>query len=213
MQLYNFFFSSTSYRTRIAMALKGLDYDYHSVNLREGEQSGADFIKLNPGKGVPVLIEEDGTKITQSLAILLYLDEKYPEPQLLPTDLLARTRVLELCSVIATDMHPVNNLRILKYLQKDLGLSEEQKNTWYAHWIAEGMSTVETLLADANSDQYCFTDQVTMADVFLIPQVANAMRMSCDLAPYPRAMAIYEHCTGLPAFIKAAPLNQPVVLK
>jgi len=213
MQLFSFFNSSTSYRVRIALALKGLDYQYHGVNIRIGEQASSSYIAMNPGKGVPVLIEADGTKITQSLAILSYLDSKYATPKLLPDDLLARTRILELCSVIGSDIHPVNNMKILKYLQGELAATEEQKNAWYAHWIAEGMSTVEVLLNEYGKGVCCFGDEPTLADVYLIPQVANALRMGCDMSPYPRALAIYEHCITLPAFVAAAPQQQPDVIR
>ena len=212
MQLYSFFNSSTSYRVRIALALKGLPYDYKGVNIRVGEQRDPAYVELNPGKGVPLLVEDDGLTVSQSLAIIQYLDERYPQPRLIPQDLLARTRVLELSNLIACDMHPVNNLRILGYLSKELAASDEQKKDWYAHWIREGFDAVEALLERYGHGRCCFGDEPTLADVCLIPQVANARRMGCDLSAYPRVLAIFDYCQTLPAFQQAAPACQPDVI-
>ena len=209
MQLYSFCFSSTSYRVRIALSLKGIDYDYLGVNLRAGEQRSESYIKINPAKGVPVLVTDEGDEITQSMAILSYLEDLYPVPALLPKDSLAKARVLELCNIIACDMHPVNNLRILAYIQGELGASDEQKDAWYKHWIAEGMNAVEAQLSKHGFGDFCFGDAPTLADVCLIPQVTNALRFNCDMSAYPRAMAIYEHCIALPEFERAAAANQP----
>tara|TARA_R110000764_G_scaffold6853_3_gene25223 strand:+ start:20820 stop:21461 length:642 start_codon:yes stop_codon:yes gene_type:complete len=209
MHLYNFFNSSTSYRVRIALALKEVDYQHHGVNIRIGEQATENHIKLNPAKGVPVLITDEGNKITQSMAILDYLEQAYPTPCLLPDDLLTRTRVLEVSNLIACDMHPVNNLRILGYLKKQLDVSEEQKTAWYQHWIEEGFAALESLLTEYGHGSYCFGDQPTMADCCLIPQVANALRFGCDLTAFTKVLAIYEHCQQQPAFLKAAPNRQP----
>ena len=212
MQLYNFCFSSTSYRVRIALSLKGINYDYVGVNLRAGEQHSDSYIKLNPAKGVPVLVIDEGAEITQSMAILNYLEDRYPQRALLPSEMLAKARVLELCNIIACDMHPVNNLRILAYIQGELGASDEQKDAWYKHWIAEGMSAVEAQLNKSDSGDFCFGDAPTLADVCLIPQVTNALRFNCDMSSYPRAMGIYEHCIALPEFERAAPANQPDIV-
>ncbi|PSJ38664.1 maleylacetoacetate isomerase [Zobellella taiwanensis] len=209
MQLYSFFNSSTSYRVRIALALKGLDYDYKDINIRVGEQKADDYRMLNPSQGVPLLVEDDGTALSQSMAIIDYLDETRPEPRLLPAEPLARARVLELANAIACDMHPVNNLRILGYLKSKIGASEEQKNDWYHHWIAEGFAAVESLLERHGRGPYCFGEAPTLADCCLVPQVANAERMGCDLSPYPRVMAVYAHCQQQPAFQQAAPSRQP----
>ena len=209
MELYSFCFSSTSYRVRIALALKGLDYQYRSINLRKGEQKSDSYRELNPAKGVPLLVTDSGEHISQSMAILNYLEEAYPEPALLPKELMLKTRILSVCNNIASDIHPVNNLRILGYLTNQLGVSEDQKNDWYKHWIKEGMSAVEAQLVANRSGHYCFGDEVTLADVCLIPQVGNALRFGCDMSEYPRSMEIYERCIELPAFVAAAPTNQP----
>jgi maleylacetoacetate isomerase len=209
MQLYSFFNSSTSYRVRIALALKGLDYDYKGINIRVGEQKNDDYRALNPSQGVPLLVEDDGTALSQSMAIIDYLDETHPEPRLLPAEPRARARVLELANAIACDMHPVNNLRILGYLKNRLEVSEEQKNDWYRHWIAEGFGAVEALLERYGHGPYCFGEAPTLADCCLVPQVANAERMGCDLSPYPRVMAVYQHCQRQLAFQQAAPSRQP----
>ncbi|PSJ44695.1 maleylacetoacetate isomerase [Zobellella endophytica] len=209
MQLYSFFNSSTSYRVRIALALKGLDYDYRGVNIRVGEQKADDYQSMNPSKGVPLLLDDEGNRLSQSMAIIDYLDETHPEPRLLPAEPLARARVLELANAIACDMHPVNNLRILGYLKNKLGVSEEQKNDWYRHWTAEGFTAVEALLERHGHGSYCFGEAPTLADCCLVPQVANAERMGCDLSAYPRVMAVYQHCQRQPAFQQAAPSRQP----
>lgn len=209
MQLYSFFNSSTSYRVRIALALKGLDYAYQGVNLRSGEQRSAAHRELNPAAGVPVLATDDGELLTQSLAIIDYLDAVQPAPRLLPAELLVRMRVLEIANLIACDIHPVNNVRVLNYLQRELDVSAVQKDAWYSHWVAEGLAAVEELLQRHGSGPYCFGAQPSLADCCLVPQVANAQRMGCDLAPYPRVMAVYRHCLAQPAFQAAAPVQQP----
>jgi len=208
MQLHSFFNSSTSYRVRIALALKGLPYDYAPVNIRKLEHRAADYVARNPSANVP-LLDDGRLALGQSLAIIDYLDARHPEPRLIPADPEPRARVLELSYAIACDMHPVNNLRILRYLQDVLGASDEQKNAWYGHWIREGMATVEALLARHGSDPYCFGAAPTLADCCLVPQIANAQRMGCDLAAYSRAMEVYAHCNGQPAFQAAAPQRQP----
>ncbi|MDH3062240.1 maleylacetoacetate isomerase [Achromobacter insolitus] len=208
MQLHSFFNSSTSYRVRIALALKGLSYDYLPVNLRKQEQRAADYMAKNPSAGVPLLIDGD-IQLSQSLAIVDYLDATYPEPRLIPAATLERARVLELADAISCDIHPVNNMRILRYLQDVLGASDEQKNAWYHHWIREGMAAVEALLVRHGHGAYCFGDAPTLADCCLVPQVANALRMGCDLSAYTNALRIYEHCNAQPAFQQAAPNRQP----
>jgi len=209
MHLYNFFNSSTSYRVRIALALKGLDYQHHGVNIRVGEQSTEKYMCLNPSKGVPVLVTDDEQHLSQSMAIIDYVDKIYPSPSLIPADNLARSRVLELSNIIACDMHPVNNLRILAYLKKEFGISEEQKKVWYQHWINEGFVAIEILLTRHGHGDYCFGDKPTLADCCLVPQVANALRFGCDLSAFPKVLAVYEHCQQQPAFQKAAPNQQP----
>lgn len=209
MHLYNFFNSSTSYRVRIALALKGLDYQHHGINIRIGEQTSESYLSINPSKGVPALITDDDQTLSQSMAIIDYLDNTHPITRLIPTDNIDRSRVLELANVIACDMHPVNNLRILGYLKKEFGISEEQKNNWYQHWINEGFTAVEKLLIKYGHGVYCFGEQPTLADCCLVPQVANALRFGCDLSAFPKVLAIYEHCQKQPAFQQAAPDKQP----
>lgn len=208
MQLHSFFNSSTSYRVRIALALKDLPYEYLPVNLRKQEQRAAGYVARNPSAGVPLLIDGD-TQLSQSLAIVDYLDATHPEPRLIPADTLARARVLELSDAISCDVHPVNNMRILRYLQDVLGATEEQKTAWYHHWIREGLSAAEELLARHGHGPYCFGDAPTLADCCLVPQVANAQRMGCDLSAYPRILRIFDHCNAQPAFQAAAPARQP----
>ncbi|MCY1528539.1 Maleylpyruvate isomerase [compost metagenome] len=208
MQLYSFFNSSTSYRVRIALALKGLVADYHGVNLRAGEQLGAQHRELNPVGGVPVLVDDAGVVLTQSLAIIDYLDARHPEVPLVPRDPLQRARVLEVANLIACDIHPINNLRVLGYLQRNFEASVEQKGAWYAHWVAEGLAAVEELLRRHGSEPYCFGAVPTLADCCLVPQVANAERMGCDLSGFPRVLAVYRHCQAQAAFQQAAPALQ-----
>lgn len=208
MKLYSFFNSSTSYRVRIALGLKGLPYDYQGINLREGQQYSPTHRELSPIGGVPVL-EADGIVLTQSLAIIDYVETQHPEPCLIPVDALQRARVLEIANLIGCDIHPLNNVRVLNYLQNILAVTTEQKSAWYKHWVAEGLSAVEALLQRNDSGNYCVGDQPSLADCCLIPQVGNAERMGCDLSGYPQIMAIYRHCLELPAFEAAAPARQP----
>lgn len=208
MKLYSFFNSSTSYRVRIALALKGLPYDYAGVNLRSGEQGQDAYRALSPAGIVPVLVDGDAS-LTQSLAIIDYLDRKYPAPRLIPEEPLLRARVLEIAQTIACEIHPVNNIRVLKYLSGKLGVSDDDKNAWYKHWVDEGLGAVEQLLAQLPAGPYCAGEDPTLADCCLVPQVANAMRMGCDLSRFTRINAVYEHCVTQPAFIEAAPASQP----
>ncbi|WP_454692356.1 maleylacetoacetate isomerase [Achromobacter aloeverae] len=212
MQLYSFFNSSTAYRVRIALALKGLEPTYLPVDIRKYEHRAADYLTRNPGGGVPTLVDGD-MSLGQSLAIIDYLDSVHPEPRLIPLDAVPRARVLELSNVIACDMHPVNNLRVLRYLQKVLQVTPEQKDAWYKHWIAEGLTAVEHLLAQHGHGPYCFGDAPTLADCCLVPQVGNALRMDCDVSAYARTMAVYAHCAAQPAFQRARPSEQPDCVK
>ncbi|MFJ4056487.1 maleylacetoacetate isomerase [Pseudomonas sp. NPDC089743] len=209
MQLYSFFNSSTSYRVRIALALKGQEVEYHGVNLRAGEQRLAQHLELSRIGGVPVFVDDNGVALTQSLAIIDYLDALYPQAPLVPTEPLLRARVLEVAQLIACDIHPLNNVRVLGYLQRVLEVGLEEKDRWYAHWVAEGLSALEVLLQRHGSGPYCFGEQPTLADCCLVPQVANAERMGCDLRAYPRVVAVYDHCQAQPAFQRAAPSQQP----
>lgn len=209
VQLHSFFNSSTSYRVRIALALKGLAYDTLPVNIRVGEQRAADYVaNVNPSASVPALVDGDFT-LGQSLAIIDYLDERYPEPRLIPADAQLRARVLELALLISCDIHPINNLRVLRYLETELTVTPQQKSAWYRHWIAEGMAGVERLLGRSEAGPWCFGAQPTLADVCLVPQIANALRMDCDLSAYKRSLAVYEHASQHPAFAAAQPQRQP----
>ena len=209
MQLYSFFNSSTSYRVRIALALKGLAFETLPVNIRVGEHRAADYVaNVNPSATVPALIDGD-FNLGQSLAIIDYLDERVPEPRLIPLEPVLRARVLEFASLISCDIHPLNNLRVLRYLETELKVTPQQKSAWYRHWIAEGMAGVERMLERSNAGPWCFGARLTLADVCLVPQVANALRMDCDLSLYPRSLAVYEHASKQPAFDVAQPQRQP----
>ncbi len=200
--------SSASYRVRIALNLKGLPYDQTPIDLRAGEQRSDAFKARNPQGFVPALVAGDLTLI-QSPAIIEWLDETYPEPALLPADRDGRARVRALAGVIACDIHPLNNLRILGYLQHELGLDEEARNTWYRRWVNEGFAALETLLGQPGTGQFCHGDRPGLADIHLVPQVFNALRFQVDMAPYPLIRRIDAACRALPAFADAAPERQP----
>ena len=208
LELWGYFNSSTSYRVRIALALKGLAYDTVPVDLRAQQQRGADYLALNPGGCVPTLRADD-VDLGQSLAIIDYLDTLQPQPRLIPLEQPLRARVLELSQTIACDIHPLDNLRVLRYLKDRLGAGDDARRDWYAHWVADGLGTVERLLERADAGPCCFGAQPTLADCCLVPQVANALRMQCPLDAFPRVRAVYAHCTALPAFAAAAPARQP----
>lgn len=212
MKLYSYFRSSASFRVRIALALKGLSYDYVPVHLVKdgGEQFSAGYRALNPAALVPVLQDDDGGVLTQSLAIIEYLEETRPNPPLLPADPAGRARVRSLALSIACEIHPLNNLRVLGYLTRTLGVTEEQKNLWYRHWVETGLATVETMLAgDTRTGAYCHGDAPTLADVLLVPQIFNAQRFNCRLDHVPIVMRIHQHCLQLPAFASSVPAEQP----
>lgn len=208
MKLYSFFNSSASYRVRIAMALKGIDYETVGVNIRIGQQNELKYRRLNPVGLVPALITDDGESLGQSLAIIDWLDRHFPQTPLLPNNDPARMRILEIVYAISCDIHPINNMRVLRYLTDELGVSEKAKQRWYAHWVHQGLSAVEQLLRQSPAGQFCVGDAPTLADCCLVPQWANALRMGCDLSGYPRCKAVYESCSALPAFVAAAPENQ-----
>lgn len=212
MKLYSFFNSSAAYRVRIALAIKGLSYQSEAVNIRVGEQLNPAYRRLNPIGLVPTLVDDDGLAFGQSLAIIDYLDRRYPQGPLLPQEEQLRATVLEIALAICCDIHPVNNLRVLRYLTDELGISEVQKKAWYAHWIEQGLAAVEKLLVKANSGDYCVGHVPSLADCCLIPQWANALRMGCDLSAYPRCARVYLACNALPAFIAAAPEQQKDVI-
>jgi maleylacetoacetate isomerase len=211
MKLYGYFRSSASYRVRIALNLKGLSYEQASIHLsREGGQQFAPaFRMLNPQALVPVL-DDGGRLLTQSLAMIEYLDETHPEPPLLPASPEGRARVRALAQAVACDIHPLNNLRVLNYLSGPLGASDESKRAWYHHWIAEGLRPLEAMLAGApERGRFCHGGTPGLADCCLVPQLANARRFKCDLAPYQTLLEIESHCLALEAFQRAAPDKQP----
>lgn len=207
--LYTYFRSSAAWRVRIALALKGLDYAAVPIHLLRdgGQQHGADYRALNPAGLVPALVD-DGATLTQSLAICEYLDERHPEPALLPADALGRARVRALALAVACDIHPINNLRVLQYLKGTLGHGQDEADAWYRHWIEVGFASIEAELARLGSERHCYGDAVTLADVCLVPQVFNARRFKVDLAAYPRIAAIDAHLAALPAFADTAPARQ-----
>ncbi len=212
MKLYSYFRSSASFRVRIALALKGLSYDYIPVHLVKGggEQFSTGYKAMNPAGLVPVLQDDDGSVLTQSLAIIEYLEESRPNPPLLPADPVGRARVRALGLSIACEIHPLNNLRVLGYLTKTLGVTEEQKNAWYRHWVETGLEAVEAMLAgDARTGAFCHGDVPTLADVLLVPQIFNAQRFNCCLDHVPTVMRIHEHCLTVPAFASSVPAQQP----
>jgi maleylacetoacetate isomerase len=209
MKLYSFFRSSAAFRARIALNLKKLDYETVAIHLRRNDQSKPDYRNLNPQGLVPALIE-DGRTLIQSLAIIEYLDEVHPEPPLLPKDPADRARVRALADIVACDIHPINNLRVLRYLTHQLGCDEAAIASWYNHWIAAGFAALEPLLArDARTGCFCHGDSPGLADITLVPQVVNAERYRLDLSPYPTLARIYENCMRLEPFTKAHPNNQP----
>ncbi len=211
MKLYTYFRSSAAYRVRIALNLKGLAYEAAPVHLTRsgGEQNQPGYRAVNPAGLIPAL-EDDGQVLTQSLAIIEYLDETHPTPPLLPGSAVDRARIRALAQTVACDIHPLNNLRILRYLSTELGASEEQKNTWYRHWIESGFTALESLLAhDPRTGAFCHGNTPTLADICLAPQIFNARRFACNLDAMPTICRIAAECEKLEAFTRAAPANQP----
>lgn len=209
MKLYTYFQSSASYRVRIALNLKEIQAEMAFVDLTKGEQKQAAYAALNPQMAVPSLVE-GGHTLTQSLAIMEYLDELYPQHPLLPRAPLERARVRALALAIACEISPLNNLKVRKYLSDSLAISEEARTDWIRHWIADGFASLEKMLAESPATgHYCHGDLPGMADCCLVPQVFNARRFECDLSPYPTIARIDEACNRLPAFIAALPKNQP----
>lgn len=211
MKLYTYFRSSAAYRVRIALGLKGLDYEAVPVHLVRdgGEHRRPEYLDLNPAGLVPAM-EDAGQVLTQSLAIIEYLDETHPQARLLPEGALDRARVRELAHMIACDIHPVNNLRVLQYLGHVLGATEAQRNAWYRHWVGLGLAAVETRLArDPRTGPFCHGDRPGLADCCLVPQVFNARRFDCDLSAMPTVCDIVARCEELEAFRRAAPMAQP----
>src|SRR5689334_15358807 len=209
MKLYNYFRSSAAYRVRIALQLKGLDYEYAAVHLVKGEQQGEAYRALNPQQLVPALADGEAI-VTQSLAIIEYLDERHPLPPLLPATPAERARVRAIALAIACDIHPLNNLRVLRYLTRTLVVGEAARDAWYRHWIDTGLTALEAQLAADPSTGTCrHGDPATLADICLVPQLANARRASIPLEPYPTLTRIDAHCRAIDAFARAAPERQP----
>ena len=212
MILYGYGLSSASYRVRIALALKNLQYTSVIKNLRAGEHRLSEFLQINVQGFVPALQLDDGVVLTQSVAIIEYLDELYPDPPLLPAQPLARARVRALTQAIASDIHPLNNLRVLRYLEEKLILDKQTRDTWYRHWVSVGFDALERwLIRDAATGRFCHGNSPTMADVFLVPQVFNARRFAVDMNAFPRILAIDAACKELPGFQSAAPEAPPQV--
>ena len=203
MELFNYFRSSASYRVRIALALKGLDYDYRAVNLPGDEQTQESYASVSASRLVPLLVDGDH-RLTQSLAIVEYLDETHPEPPLLPSDPIGRARVRALAFDIACEIHPLNNLRVLRYLTGALKVGDDDRKRWYRHWVETGLEVVERQLA-AQPARYCHGERPTLADCTLVPQIFNARRFECRLDHVPQVMRVFDACMQLPAFQNTRP--------
>jgi maleylpyruvate isomerase len=209
LKLYGYFRSSASYRVRIALNMKGLDYEQASIHLGKGKQYQREFSAISPQNLVPVL-EHDGKRLYQSLAIIDYLDENFPQPPLLPKEPMARNRVRSLALISACEIHPLNNTRVLAYLTDTLKLAEEQKNAWYRHWVTVGFTALEKRLStEKETGKFSHGDTPGFADIVLVPQVANANRYKVDLGAFPAIRRINDNCLALEAFRKAMPQNQP----
>ena len=217
MKLYNYFRSSAAFRVRIALELKGLRYDYIAVHIAKGEHKQSGYAAVAPEQLVPVL-EVDGERLSQSMAIIEYLDETHPEPALLPADALGRAQVRALAQCIACEIHPLNNLRVLKYLVRVLKVEEEAKNIWYRYWVRDGLEAFERqlqALAARRAQQglpasvFCVGSEPTLADLCLVPQIFNAKRFEANLDNLPHTMAAFEACMKLEAFKKAQPSSCP----
>jgi maleylpyruvate isomerase len=208
MKLYNYFRSSASFRVRIALGLKGLPYEYISVHIAKGDHKKPEYASLAADTLVP-LLDTGVDKLSQSMAIIEYLDETHPTPALLPADALGRARVRALSQSIACEIHPLNNLRVLKYLVKELKLDEDAKNAWYRHWVRDGLLSFEKQLTQLPSAKFCYGDTPTLADCCLVPQIFNGQRFDCDFSGLPRTMAAFDACMQLSAFDKAQPKNCP----
>jgi maleylacetoacetate isomerase len=207
VKLYTYFRSSAAFRVRIALNVKDLRYESLFVHLAKGEHRRPEYTKVNPQGLLPTLELDDGIRLNQSLAIIEYLEDKHPRPPLLPSDAVGKARVRGLAELVACEIHPLNNLRVLQHLKRSLGQSEEQVNAWYRHWIADGLAKLEAQL-DPKA-KFAYGDAPTMADCCLVPQIFNAKRYDCDLAPYPTTMRVFEQCMRLEAFDRAQPAKQP----
>jgi maleylacetoacetate isomerase len=208
MKFYGYFRSSSAYRCRIAFNLKGVTPDHEYVHLRKGEHKAAPYAGLNPQKLVPAL-EVDGTVLTQSLAIIEWLDEAYPNPALLPAAPLKRARARAFAMIMACEIHPLQNLRILSHLKSEYGLDQDGANAWARHWNTEGLDAAEAMLAREDKADFCFGDTPGLADICLVPQIFSAERFGADTSRWPNLMRVNANCNALPAFIDAQPKNQP----
>ena len=211
MKLYTFFRSSASYRVRIALNLKGLTYEQVPIHLRRGggEQFAVSYKTINPQALVPAF-EDDGRILTQSLAIMEYLEERHPKPALLPADPADRALVRSMALIIACEVHPIQNLRVLVHLKNNMHQSDDDLNRWARHWIDLGLSALEQIVVSSSKrSKFCFSDTPTVADICLVPQLANARRFGCDLSVYPTLLQIEKACNALPPFANAAPEKQP----
>ncbi|MBZ0218080.1 MAG: maleylacetoacetate isomerase [Fimbriimonadaceae bacterium] len=202
LTLWGYFRSSAAYRLRIALNYKNIPHRHKYVHLAKGEQSRAEFLRVNPQGLLPVLELEDGQQLTQSMAILEYLEETCPEPAILPGDAVARAYVRSVADIIACDIHPIDNLRVLKYLRGPLGQDDETVNNWYRHWVRLGFDAIEELI---DGDGYCFDGRVSLADICLVPQIFNAQRFKLSLDSYPKIKSVEEVCGALKAFADAHP--------
>ncbi|MEK9900846.1 MAG: maleylacetoacetate isomerase [Rhodospirillaceae bacterium] len=210
MKLFSYWRSLAAFRVRIALNLKGQPYDVVSTDLLKGEQFAPEYLKINPQGVVPALVMDDGNTLTQSMAILEYLDETYPEPALMPADALARARVRSLCMILVADMHPLVVPRIRKYITQDMGHSEEELGAWIGNWTKKGLEAVESHLSEGgHSGKYCEGDQVTLADLCLVPQVGAAMLFKIPLDDFPNCVRVFKACMENPAFFDARPQAQP----
>lgn len=208
MKLYTYFRSSAAFRVRIALNLKGLDYQPTFVHLAKGEHRKPEYAAVNPQGLLPAL-EVDGALLAQSIAIMEYLEEAHPQPPLLPKHPLERARVRSLSLIVACEIHPLNNPRVLKYVKNTLGHGQEEIDAWYRHWIADGLAKLEAELGRPGTGRHCHDDAPSMADCCLVPQIFNAQRFACDLKPYPTVMRVFDACMQLDAFVRAQPDKQP----
>jgi maleylacetoacetate isomerase len=208
MKLYNYFRSSASFRVRIALNLKGLAYEYIPVHIAKGEHKLPAYVAVSADLLVPTL-EINGRRLSQSMAIIEYLDEMHPAPALIPSEPFERAQVRALSQSIACEIHPINNLRILRYLSAELKVSEEDKNTWYRHWVRSGLEAFERQLASLPDAPFCFGSAPTLADCCLVPQIFNGQRFKVNLEGLPRTMAAFDACMQLDAFIRAQPSACP----
>lgn len=207
MRLYDYWRSTAAYRVRIALHFKGLEFEQIPIDLRAGGQLTEDYLAINP-QGLVPYFEDGDLAISQSLAIIDYLEDVCPEPALLPADAKMRARVRAIAQIIACDIHPLNNLRILQYLERDLGCDQLKRMIWYHRWLADGFKAIEATIKES-AGEFCFGDEPTLADICLVPQVYNAKRYEVDLGPFPTIRTINDRCQDIESFAKAAPQHQP----